>query len=50
VPYGVVHSGEVVLMLIKIGRNGNGKIIAEYVKNQEKEKEYEVLHKDSQLN
>ena len=33
-----------------VGRHSNEKIIAEYVKNQGKEKEYVVLHKDSQLN
>jgi len=33
-----------------VGRHGNEKIIAEYVKNQGKEKEYVVLHKDPQLN
>ena len=33
-----------------VGRHSNEKIIAEYVKNQGKEKEYVVLHKDPQLN
>ena len=33
-----------------VGRHGNEKIIAEYVNNQGLEKEYEVLHKDIQLN
>jgi len=33
-----------------VGRHGNEKIIAAYVKNQGLEDEYEVLHKNSQLN
>ncbi|RXP56555.1 IS200/IS605 family transposase [Lutibacter sp. HS1-25] len=33
-----------------VGRHGNEKIIAAYVKNQGLEDEYDVLHKDSQLN
>ncbi len=33
-----------------VGRHSNEKIIAQYVKNQGKEKEYEVLHKDGQQN
>jgi len=33
-----------------VGRHSNEKIIAQYVKNQGKEKEYEVLHKTDQLN
>ena len=33
-----------------VGRHGNEKIIATYVKNQGLEDEYEVLHKTSQLN
>jgi len=32
-----------------VSRHGNEKTIAEYVKNQGKEKEYEVLHKDGQM-
>ena len=32
-----------------VSRHGNEQTIAEYVKNQGKEKEYEVLHKDGQL-
>lgn len=33
-----------------VGRHSNEKIIAAYVKNQGIEGEYEVLHKNSQLN
>ena len=33
-----------------VGRHRNEKIIAAYVKNQGLEDEYEVLHKNSQLN
>lgn len=32
-----------------VGRHSNEKVISEYVKNQGKEKEYEVLHQDIQL-
>ena len=32
-----------------VGRHSNEKIIVQYVKNQGKEKEYEVLHKTDQL-
>ena len=32
-----------------VSRHGKEKTIAQYVKNQGKEKEYEVLHRDGQL-